>query len=325
MSITIIIPTYKRPDSLRQALQSLQEQTLTDFEILVIDNAADVEVETLIKTFNHSAIHQVKYIPEPNLGLHNARHTAAKLASRDVLVFTDDDATFEKNWLQSYLESFQHHPNMVAAGGPVKPKWDVNPPQWLLDYLGKYMDRYDNFTLLSLMDLPNKFSLSHQGYFFGVNMAIRKDVLFEVGGFNPDSFGDIWLGDGESGLNRKLWERNELIGYIPNALVYHHIPQSRMTLNYFCHRMANEGASDMYSIYHRGIPNKLFLILNMINIAIRNLFWLPLVLFQGQTSVFGIDYQTKVARSRSQVKYIFRLLYDTDFRKMVLKEDWLIK
>ena len=98
-----------------------------------------------------------------------------------------------------------------------------------------------------------------------------------------------------------------------------------MTLNYFCHRMANEGASDMYSIYHREIPNKLFLILNMINIAIRNLFWLPSLLFQGQTSVFGIDYQTQVARSRSQVKYIFRLLYDTEFRKMVLKEDWLIK
>ena len=113
---------------------------------------------------------------------------------------------------------------MAAAGGPVKPKWDVNPPPWLLEYLAKYMDRYNNFTLLSLMDLSNTFSLSKQGYFFGVNMAIRKEILFKVGGFNPDSFGDIWLGDGESGLNRKLWKRSELIGYIPDALVYHHIP-----------------------------------------------------------------------------------------------------
>src|SRR5207249_7611413 len=38
-------------------------------------------------------------------------------------------------------------------------------------------------------------------------MAIRRDVLFQVGGFNPDLVGDFFLGDGATGLNRKLWER----------------------------------------------------------------------------------------------------------------------
>src|SRR6266516_3835456 len=85
-------------------------------------------------------------------------------------------------------------------------------------------------------------------------MAIRRDVLFQVGGFNPDLVGDFFLGDGATGLNRKLWERGMVVGYVPEAIIYHHIPPQKMTVKFFRRRMANEGAADVYMRFHNGKP-----------------------------------------------------------------------
>lgn len=319
MQVSVIIPTYNRPHLLLQALKSLLLQTLESFELLVVDNAADPEIESMVEEFNQTAKVPVNYIPEPQLGLHNARHAGAYAAKGDVLVFTDDDATFDAGWLDSYVKAFSEHSEMVAAGGPVRPVWEASPPQWLLDYMGDSKI----FTILSLMEPYAEFRLDFQGFFFGVNMAIRRDVLFRLGGFNPDSFGDIWLGDGESGLNHKLWKDNLLIGYVPDAIVHHHIPPSRMTVSYFCHRVANDGACDMYSYYHKGIPNQLHLLTHIVRIAVKNKFWLKTLLLKKRNDPLALNVKLNAARSQSQIKYIFRLMFDQDFQKLVLRQNWL--
>jgi glucosyl-dolichyl phosphate glucuronosyltransferase len=56
------------------------------------------------------------------------------------------------------------------------------------------------FPMLGLVDISETFRLEPQGFFFGGNMAIRREVLFQVGGFNPELVGDLYLGDGEVGL-----------------------------------------------------------------------------------------------------------------------------
>ena len=132
------------------------------------------------------------------LGLHNARHAGARAAEGKILLFTDDDATFDCGWATAYAEAFARHTEMMASGGPVRPIWETEPPQWLLDYIAESK----MFNILSIMEPHTEFRMNPNGFFFGVNMAIRRNILFEVGGFNPESFGDIWSGDGEAGLNK---------------------------------------------------------------------------------------------------------------------------
>ena len=76
---------------------------------------------------------------------------------------------------------------MMASGGPVRPIWETEPPQWLLDYIAESKI----FTILSIMEPHTEFRIDQKGGFFGVNTAIRRNILFEVGGFNPDSFGEF--------------------------------------------------------------------------------------------------------------------------------------
>ena len=176
MRISVVIPTYNRPRTLLQALRSLQEQTLSDFEILVVDNAADSEVEKMVAEFNLTAKHLGCYVSEPQLGLHNARHTSARVAQGDIFVFTDDDATFDPGWLQAYGKAFVEHHEMAAAGGPVRPIWEASPPKWLLEFMGDAK----TFAILSLMEPYNEFRLDPEGFFFGVNMAIRRNMGIEL-------------------------------------------------------------------------------------------------------------------------------------------------
>jgi GT2 family glycosyltransferase len=319
MIISVVIPTYKRLQSLLTAIKSLQDQILENFEIIIVDNAADREIFNKVEAFTETARIRVKYIPEPRVGLHNARHAGARASKGDILVFTDDDATFDPKWLGAYQKAFSEHPEMVAAGGPVRPMWEMPPPKWLLDFMGDAK----KFGILSLMEPYKEFRLDAKGIFYGVNMAIRRRVLFEAGGFNPEVFGEIWLGDGETGLNRKLWDRGMLIGYVPEAVVYHHIPPQRMTVEYFCRRLANEGACDMYSLFHPGMPSISNLTKSIV-VMIKGLgCMVPAWLVKGRTSRFFLKVQMYGARVKSQIKYLARLVVDKDFRSLVRKTDWL--
>src|SRR6185436_13108452 len=94
------------------------------------------------------------------------------------------------------------------------------------------------FPVLSLLDLSREFQLRSDGIFFGVNMAIRRAALFEAGGFN-----------------RELWKQGQLIGYVPDAIVYHYVPPERMTVSYLRRRQASDGACDMYARFHDRMPS----------------------------------------------------------------------
>ena len=320
MPISVIIPTYKRPQSLLRHLRSLQEQALSSFEIIVVDNAADAELARRVTEFNRTARYPVRYVPEPRLGIMHARHAGARAAGGDILVFTDDDLTSDPVVMQAYAHAFAAHPEMVAAGGPMRLVWEAPPPQWLLEYMGQAK----MFSLLSLVDISDEFRLDPHGFFFGGNMAIRRAVLFQVGGFNPELVGERYFGDGEVGLYQKLWQRQMLIGYVPEALMYHHIPPPRMTVEYLCRRMANEGAADMYTLYHPGIPGRLRLLTHAAAIAATNSKgWLGGMLLRGRTDRRSVDVQMHAARTQAQVQYLIRLMFDHELRSLVLKKDWL--
>jgi glucosyl-dolichyl phosphate glucuronosyltransferase len=213
---------------------------------------------------------------------------------------------------------------MAAAGGPVRPRWELPPPQWLVEFIGNAK----TFIYLSIMEPCQEFRLDPKGGFFGANMAIYRDLLFEVGGFNPEAVGDVWIGDGETGLNRKLWEQGLLIGYVPDAIVYHHIPAHRMTVEYLCRRAANEGACTEYTRFHKVIPGRIGMWMRIIRLS------LSLVKL-GATSLRRIILKRDrfallrgrmaLAYQLSRIRYVVRLLHDKALRELVVQEYWLTK
>jgi len=321
MFLSVIIPTLNRRVPLFRQLRSLQQQTLADFQIIVVDNAADKLLWQDIRVFNATATHPVGYVPERQRGLMYARHTGACTATGEILVYVDDDQTTMPAALQAYAEAFAAHPEMAAAGGPLDLVWEEPAPLWLIDYINATPGM---FPLLGWLDLGPAFLLSTDGSFFGGNMAIRRDVLFQVGGFNPDLIGTRCVGDGEVGLYRKLQARHLLIGYVPTALQKNYIPRERMTLAYLRQRIAYDGASAMYTRYHPHVPDTRTLLRHAAQIAAANIkYWAGGLPFYGRTDPRSVTIQLRAAETQAQVAYLLRLCWDKDLRRLVQAEKWL--
>lgn len=321
--ISVIIPTYKRPKLLFNILKSLQKQTFTDFEIILIDNAADPKVKKIVNQFNKKARILVKYEAEPILGWHNAAHRGTKAAKGKLLLFTTDDIEFTPGCLAAYVEMFDKYPQMKAAGGPIKPKWEEEPPKWVKNLIGGSKV----FPPFSLMEPFDSFHLSKDIFFFGANMVVRKKEFFKVGGFNPEDFADIRLGDGELGLNRKITKKGWLIGYIPKALVYHFIPKKRMSLEAFYHWMENAGAIEMYTLFHeRGIPKHWFDFIAFTPAILRiNLkYWVGNLFFKSPKADLRLKFKLQYVRTKAQFVYINRIFKDKNLRKLIERKRWLI-
>src|SRR5262245_24195708 len=138
IDVSVIIPTLNRATSLGRALDSAEvlDYPADRYEVIVVDNGStDGTAAVAAGAKARSTGRTLRYVREEALGLHNARHTGARTAAGSILVFTDDDATFDRKWICAYADAFEAHPRMVAAGGPVRPSWEVPPPDWLLHFL----------------------------------------------------------------------------------------------------------------------------------------------------------------------------------------------
>ena len=96
-SISVIVPTFNRPEMLKETLKSIFNQTYQNFEIVVINDGGE-NVSDLIRKFQD---HRIKYIEhEKNRGMAAARNTGIKIARGKYIALLDDDDLFYPNHLK---------------------------------------------------------------------------------------------------------------------------------------------------------------------------------------------------------------------------------
>ncbi len=260
MKASILIPTYgSRIQYLKDELDSLQALAFPahEFEIIVIDNGPYEEVAKVVAKYDHNGKHAVRYLKESKPGLGEARHAGARAALGEILVYLDDDVLLPVDWLAWMLKPYED-PKVGSAGGKVVLQLEGKAPDWL--------EHFSPATL-SALDFGDKtIELVYPHAPWGCNMSVRKTVLYEVGGFNPDFFGEKkywkWTGDGESGLAAKIQKTDHKIIYEPKAWIYHRIPQSRLTEAYFYQRSYTTGIMASYT-YIRGSQDISFITLHL--------------------------------------------------------------
>ncbi len=112
---SVIIPTYKRQDSLERLLDSLANQTLDakDFEVIVVDDGSpegSTGKEKASFPFSFKFIHQV------NQGATAARNNGALRSQGQILVFIDDDVIIERDALAAITEACIRQSKIIALG-----------------------------------------------------------------------------------------------------------------------------------------------------------------------------------------------------------------
>ena len=109
MKITAIIPTFNRRDFIIHAIKSIQNQTISVNEIIVIDDGSSDKTYDQIKNLN------IKYIYQKNKGVSCARNTAIKEAKNNWIAFLDSDDTWNNTKIQEQINYHKQHPNILLS------------------------------------------------------------------------------------------------------------------------------------------------------------------------------------------------------------------
>ena len=323
MEVSIIIPTFNRSESLLRTIRSFANQDEMDnqYEIIIADNNSNDDTFELVSKFiSENKKIKVRYHFEPEQGVHYARNSAAKVSKGQILYFTDDDMEADSKLLKEIISLFKENPNLATATGLVLPKFEVRPPLWIK----KYLD--NQFLSLTRKDIPWYKIVSYEEEPIGIyscHQAIRKEAFFDCGGFNPENTKGIWLGDGETGLIKKLRKKNYLFGFTKKSIIYHHIPKSRLTIKYIIKRMINQAYSDSYSDY-RDYRDVNLLVINLFK---RNIFaLLKLLIHFLRSFIRQRSFYLLIGRAAYYLHrniYDLKILLNKEFRNMVTKDNWL--
>ena len=110
--ISVIVPTYNRPDMLIETINSILNQSYQDFEIIVI-NDAGIDVESKIKLLNKN--NNIKYLAHTeNKGLAAARNTGIKEAKGKYIAYLDDDDIFYPDHLETLVNFLENQEYKLA-------------------------------------------------------------------------------------------------------------------------------------------------------------------------------------------------------------------
>ena len=105
--VSIVIPTYKRPDGIQNALESLVGQTAgqRQIEIVVADNDPKASAKELVAEFAKTSTIDVIYKHVPQPGVSNARNGALSVARGRFIAFLDDDMKALPGWLDELVKA----------------------------------------------------------------------------------------------------------------------------------------------------------------------------------------------------------------------------
>lgn len=235
-SVIVCVYTQERLSLIAQALDSIDNQTLKPLQVIVVSDHNTKLLKTLQISFPQFRIVANKY----KQGLSGARNTGVEIAESDVVVFLDDDAHAEPDWLERLLAAYQDK-NVLGVGGKILPDWEAGKrPSWLpLEFLWVVGCSYQG--------LPDKKAEVRNP--IGANMSFRRSVFSVVGGFDTSvgrtNARSKPLGCEETEFSIRMREMlpGSQVIYEPEAIVHHHVDNVRATWSYFIRRCFAEGYS----------------------------------------------------------------------------------
>ena len=203
--ISVIVPTYERPDQLAECLRALaaQEYPRHRFEVLVVDDGGMASVNGAVDSLRHRL--DVTLLTQSHAGPATARNHGAAYAKGSYLAFTDDDCRPAPDWLGSLSFSFALFPESVLGGRTLNALVQ-NPYSTASQILGDYLQMCWNSTTTGAT------------FFASNNLALPRKCFKAIGGFDAG-----W--DRAAGEDRDLCDRLIEQGYrlvsVPNAVVRH--------------------------------------------------------------------------------------------------------
>lgn len=198
LRISVVVPTYRRPELLGRCLSALAAQDLPadDYEVIIADDATREQTRRQVESFAAYAPCTIRYIPVSEVhGPAAARNAGGRAARAPLIAFTDDDTVPDPGWLSAGAGALERDSELAAVTGQ---------------------------TIVPLSTAPTDHERNEAGLesaeFITANCFCRREVLVLLGGFD-ERFPAAWRED--SDLHFRLLERGAKLRKVPAAVVIH--------------------------------------------------------------------------------------------------------
>ncbi|MCK8621764.1 glycosyltransferase [Prevotella sp. E13-27] len=249
MKYSIIVPVFNRPDEVDELLESLCQQEVKDFEVIIVEDGSSIPCKDVCDKY--AGILDLHYYFKENSGPGQSRNYGAERANGDWLIVLDSDVVLPEDYLHavderlkmknerydytcgkepdSKTDHISHLSSIISSidawGGPDASHPSFTPIQKAISYSmtsffttggirggkGKKLDKF----------FPRSY-----------NMGIRREVYQELGGFSKMRFGE------DIDFSYRIVEAGYKTALIPEAWVWH---KRRTDFRKFFRQVSNSG------------------------------------------------------------------------------------
>ncbi|MBU4348473.1 glycosyltransferase family 2 protein [Patescibacteria group bacterium] len=157
--VSVVIPTYNNEKLIKKCVNSILNQTYTDFELIIIDDGSTDNSIKVLKGFKDKRLKIL--VNKTNKGSAHSRNKGISVATGKYIFFIDGDCIASKNWIEQGIKTFNENGCVGVEGAVYYVSKQYKPTAY--DDIGQ--------------------NLEGQQYMTG-NIAYTKKILEKVGGFN---------------------------------------------------------------------------------------------------------------------------------------------
>jgi len=235
MLVSVITCSHRidRYPDLVDAIESLVAQTYKDLELIVVVDGDEALYDQIMK----DGVPADKVISnETNVGLSESRNRGLAVASGEVIVFFDDDAVADRDWIKELVRMYDEY-DAIAAGGKIVPLWIGGKMNFLPE---------EYYWLIGATHRGFAEGITEVRNTFGSNISFRAEVLDALGGFRGEMGvkGSGALQGEETEMCVRMKERfGKGVMYNPGAIVHHKIVSARTKVTFLMKRAFWQGYS----------------------------------------------------------------------------------
>lgn len=219
MRVSVVVAVRNEVSHLHRCLEALVRQDYPPdlLELIVVDGHSTDGTQDLLEQY------PVRVLEDGGIGVAEARNRGIECASGDVVVFTDGDCVPHPTWVSTIVQRFRADPLLAGVAGSLRMAQTGNVISWFEDQHTRTFYRG----------------------FITSNIAYRRDILLEVGGFDPalrcaEDWDLLW----------RVVDEGYEVAYEPRALVIH-APVEIATWRTYLRKQFWYGRSDVQTFVKR--------------------------------------------------------------------------
>jgi len=240
-TVSVVVPTYRRPDALRATVAALLAVEYPDerYEVIVVDDGSGDTTTEVVAELQQGASTKLVYLHQQNSGAAAARNHGARSATGEILIFVDDDIVVEPSHIRDHLVTRQSQGDALVNG-----HWEFSSDVYQAlarTPFGRFRIEVERWVKEGIVKTPLTDGCEAPSAITACNLGIRRALFWDLGGFD-ESF--PFAGYEDQDLSYRAVRAGCPLVYDRRITLVHN--DQRLTLSQFCRRQRRGACSAVH-------------------------------------------------------------------------------